>query len=233
MDYRAVANHPFVWIACGVPVAIVLAQALLFLRKAWQVAPGLGIGQDQIKRAIRASIISSIGPSLAIVAGMVTLLVSLGGAVSWGRMGMIGSVGYDLMAAGFGAAAVGTPLGSPDFNSLAFSNAVLTMSVGTLGYLAITGLFTTKLERGRDFLAGGCKALVPIISTAAMLGAFAYLNMEQVFSGDSKKIASLVTGFVVMILFSIYEKRTKARWSKEWSLTIAMFAGMFVTVAMS
>lgn len=230
MDYMKVANSPLMWIIAGSAVSMVLIQALIFTKRALKTAKEIGVEREQIKRAVKASTISSIGPSLAIVGGMLTLLVSLGGAISWIRLGLIGSVGYELMAAGFGASAVGTYIGSPDFSPIAFSNAVLAMSFGTVGYLLITIFFTNKLETFRNKMAGGKEALVPIISAAAMIGAFSYLTVDQVFTYDIKKIVSVIVGFVIMLFIGMVEKKKKVTWTKEWGITIAMFTGMFVAM---
>lgn len=230
MDYMQIANSPWLWLVSGLAVLLVLFQAAIFTRKALITANEMSISKTQIQNAVKASVISSVGPSLAIVGGMITILVSLGGAISWIRIGLIGSVGYELMAAGFGAAAVGATIGDPSFTAVAFSSAVLTMSVGTVGYFLMSTIFTNKLDGFRLKLAGGKEALVPIISAAAMIGAFSYLTIDQVFTFNSKRIVAVIVGFVAMAAISYIEKKKQLKWTKEWGITIAMFIGMFATL---
>jgi len=102
-----IANSPWLWLSCGLCVALVIIQSLLFVKKSLSVSKSLDISDAQIKSAVKSSLTSSIGPSLAILAGMVSLLVAMGGPISWFRLSYIGSVAYELMAAGFGADAMG------------------------------------------------------------------------------------------------------------------------------
>lgn len=229
MEYLKVANSPLMWLACGLCVALVLFQSLLFVRKSLSVSKEMDISDHQIKSAMKSSFTASIGPSLAILAGMVSLLVAMGGPISWFRLSFIGSVAYELMAAGFGAQATGVTLGGPDMNATAFAAGVWVMTLGSIGWVLFTALATPKLDQFRHVLAGGRKALLPIVSAGAMCGAFAYLSLDRVFRFDIQTIAAIV-GFGVMAMFMIYNKKRQLQWIKEWGLTISMFVGMIVSV---
>lgn len=229
MNYMEFANSPIMWAISGSAILVALFQCILFVRKALQTGAALEITKDQVKLAARASAISSIGPSLAIVGGMLPILVSLGGAISWIRIGLIGSVGYELMAAGFGATAAGSVLGG-ELTPLGYSNAVFAMSMGTVGYLLVTIFFVTKLDTLRLKIVGGKEALIPVVSAAAMIGAFSYLTMDQVFTYDTKRIVAVVAGFIIMSILCYFEKKKNLKWTKEWGITIAMFVGMFVAI---
>ncbi len=229
MEYLKVANSPLMWLACGLCVALVLFQSLLFVRKSLSVSKEMNISDNQIKSALKSSFTASIGPSLAILAGMVSLLVAMGGPISWFRLSFIGSVAYELMAAGFGAEATGVTLGGPDMNATAFAAGVWVMTLGSIGWVLFTALATPKLDQFRNVLAGGRKALLPIVSAGAMCGAFAYLSLDRVFRFDIQTIAAVV-GFGVMAAFMIYNKTKKKQWIKEWALTISMFVGMIVSI---
>ncbi len=229
MDYLAIANSPLMWISCGLCVGLVLLQSALFVQRSFSVGKKMEITDAQFKSAIKSSFTASLGPSLAILAGMVSLLVAMGGPVSWFRLSYIGSVAYELMAAGFGAKAVGVTLGGPDMNATAFACGIWTMTLGSIGWVLFTALATPKLDKFRHVLAGGKKAALPIISAGAMCGAFAYLSLDRVFRFDKQTTAAIV-GFAVMAAFMIYNKKHQKQWIKEWAFTISMFVGMFVSV---
>jgi len=229
MNYLEIANSPLLWLSCGLCVALVLFQSALFVRKSLVAAKKMEITDSQVKSAIKSSLTASIGPSLAILAGMVSLLVAMGGPVAWFRLAYIGSVAYELMAAGFGAKAMGVTLGGPDMNGLAFATGLWTMTLGSTGWVLFTALFTPKLEKFRKVLAGGKKAVLPIISAGAMCGAFAYLSLDRVVRMDNQTIAALA-GFAIMAAFTAYNKKHQKIWIKEWSFTISMFAGMLVSI---
>ena len=229
MNYQAIANSPLLWIASGLCVGLVLFQSALFVRKSITVGRQLEITDAQFKSAVKSSISSSIGPSLAILAGMVSLLVAMGGPISWFRLSYIGSVAYELMAAGFGAEAVGVTLGGPDMNAVAFANGIWVMTLGSIGWVLFTALATPKLDQFRNVLAGGRKAMLPIVSAGAMCGAFSYLSLDRVFRFDNQTTAA-ISGFIVMALFMMYNKKANKQWIKEWAFTISMFVGMAISV---
>jgi len=232
MDYMAIANSPLLWLSCGLCVALVVFQSALFVRKSLMVSKKIDISDAQIKSAVKSSFTASIGPSLAILAGMVSLLVAMGGPISWFRLSYIGSVAYELMAAGFAADAMGVTLGGPDMSATAFACGVWVMTLGSTGWVLFTALATPKLDKFRYVLAGGRKAMLPIVSAGAMCGAFAFLSLDRAFRLNEQTIAAVV-GFGVMAAFVSYNKKHQKQWIKEWALTIAMFVGMFATVIFS
>lgn len=79
MDYLKLANHPLLWIASTVAVSIVVVQSLIFAIKSCKVGKTMGITDKQIKSAVKSSAISAIVPSMTIFAGMVSLIVTMGG----------------------------------------------------------------------------------------------------------------------------------------------------------
>lgn len=229
MDYSSIANSPLMWFACGIGVVLVLFQAAVMTKKSLTAGKKLGITDDQIKMAVKSSAAGSVGPSLAILAGMVSLLVAMGGPISWFRLSYIGAVAYELMAAGFGAEAMGVTLGGVDMNATAFACGVWVMTLGSIGWVLFTALATPKLDKFRNVLAGGRKELVPMVSVAAMCGAFSYLSIDRVVRFDSQTIAA-IAGFAVMALFTLYNQKANKKWIREWSFCISMFAGMAISV---
>jgi len=229
MDYLKIANNGLMWFTCGLCVFWALFQTFIFVRKSMAVSQDLNISKQQIKSAIKSSTTASIGPSIAIVAGIVPVIVALGGPIAWFRESFIGSVAYELMAAGFGADAMGATLGGEGMNEIVFACSIWVMSLGSTGWILFTALATPKMDKYRYVLAGGRKAMLPIVSAGAMCGAFAYLSLDRVYRFDAGTSAA-IGGFIVMALLMIYNKKKDAQWIKEWALTISMFAGMFISV---
>lgn len=227
MDYLKIANSTTMWIACSLGVALVLFQALKFMKMAFKNGQEMGIKRETLMSGFRASLISSIGPSIAILIGMVALIINVGAPFAWMRLSFIGSVMYELMAANFGAMAVGTELGAPEFNDLAFASAVWTQTLGALGWLIVCALATHKLEFVRKKIAGKKVKYLPILTIAAMLGAFAYMTSQRLIKGHGSTVAVIV-GMVVMIFCLKIADKLKAHWIKEWSLGISMISGMIV-----
>jgi len=229
MEYLKIANSAWMWLACGLCAGWALFQAILFVRKSLSVSKEISITDAQIKSAVKSSFTASIGPAIAIVTGIVPVLVAMGGPIAWFRESYIGSVAYELMAAGFGAEALGVTLGGEDMNEIAFACGVWVMTLGSTGWILFTALATPKLDKFRYVLAGGRKAMLPIVSSGAMCGAFAYLSLDRVFRFNTQTTAA-IAGFAVMAALMVYNKKKNKQWIKEWSLTISMFAGMIISI---
>ena len=237
-DYLKMANHPFMWIASALAVSIVIIQSVVFFKKSIVAAREVGIEKIQVKSAIKSSAISSIGPSIVILVGMISLLVSMGGPISWMRLSFIGSVNYELMAAGFGAEAMGAKLGA-GMNPMVFATSIWVMVLGSLGWLIFTLLFTDKMDKVNHLLSSGNEKLVPIISSCAMLGAFAYLASGNYITGEgtvtvtSPSAVATTVGCLVMMVLCKIAKDKNIQWIKEWALSISMFSGMIVGAILS
>lgn len=67
MDAMKIANSIPMWIACGIPVILVIAQALIFAKKSYSAGKKIGLTEKQMKNAIKSSAITSIGSSIVIL----------------------------------------------------------------------------------------------------------------------------------------------------------------------
>lgn len=242
MNYLDIANSPLVWGTCGIAVMTVLVQAAIFTKKALTVGTKMGMTKKQFKEVAKVSVVSSIGPTLSVVAGVLPLILAMGGAIAWLRLGFIGSVGYELSTAGFGAAAYGTTLGGEGYDGYALACSFFCMWFGASGWLVSTALLTDKLDGITKKLAGSVE-LMPVISAAAMSGAFAFLSFDHYFSyivvdGKTdwmnpvaiKRAICVVVGFVVMKLLNVLEDKKNAKWVREWGITIAMLTGPVIAL---
>ena len=242
MNYLDVATSPLVWITCGIAVITVAIQAVVFLRKALSTGRKMGMTDAQFREVTRVSAVSSIGPTLSVVAGVLPLIIAMGGAIAWLRLGFIGSVGYELSTAGFGAAAYGTTLGGEGYDGYALACSFFCMWFGASGWLVSTALLTDKLDVITMKLAGSVE-LMPVISAAAMAGAFAYLTTDHYFSYITvqgvnvwdnpvaiKRAVCCVVGFVVMKLLNVAEDKKGMTWVREWGITIAMLTGPVIAL---
>lgn len=241
-NYMEVANSPLLWGLCGIAILTVFIQSAIFAKKAYSVGMKMGMTRKQFKDCVKVSAVSSIGPTLSVVAGVLPLILAMGGAIAWLRLGFIGSVGYELSTAGFGAAAYGTTLGGEGYDGYAFACGFFCMWFGASGWLLSTALFTHKLDAITKKLAGSVE-LMPAISAAAMSGAFAYLSSDHYFSYITsngvtdwanpvavKRAICVVVGFLVMKLLNQLEIKKNATWVREWGITIAMLTGPVIAL---
>lgn len=78
MSYLEIANSTGMWLVCSVIIFVVIFQAAVFMRKAYKTGKEMGLSDEQMQSAMRSGAISTVGPSLAVVVAMISLIVSLG-----------------------------------------------------------------------------------------------------------------------------------------------------------
>ncbi|WP_353532904.1 DUF5058 family protein [Merdimmobilis hominis] len=213
------------WAACTPAIVLVLVQAAMFTKKAMKDGKRMGITDEQFKTAISASFTASIGPSIVILIGMVSLLASVGGPLSWMRLAYIGSVTFELGAADKAATAAGAQLGTSSMTAEVFACCAWVMCICCLGWIIVSALFTDKMDVLRAKASGGSPEKLAIISAGGTMGAFSYMTFDRAFPLNVQTYAAVI-GFVVMFVLISYGKKSGAKWPAKWGMTIAMFAGM-------
>ena len=211
-------------------MALTLIQSTLIMRKSIKAGYELGITKEEMRRGIKTSAISSIGPAMGVVGSLLALLVTMGSAVSYVRLSLIGGSNYEAMAANFGAKVLGAEL-STKMTPVVFTNALWTMALGLFGALVFVFLFGHKMDSVNNLLTNGRKALLPAVSLGAMLGSFAFFNVDNVLKikTNPRVALSAIFGAVVMFICQkVGDKSPKLTWLKEWSLTFAMFGGAII-----
>lgn len=226
-NYKDIANHPILWVVTFIAIGLVLFQTINFLKKSFKAGKEMGISEDRLKTAFKTGTISAIGPSVVIVIGMVSLLIVVGGPTALMRLAYIGNVAYELLAVQFAADAYGVALTDPVIPKAVFATALWCMAFGCVGWIVVTALITDKMDKVKKKMAGKSAGMIPVISTAAMLGAYGYLNAGYAVSLNNNTIA-LVTGFSVMLALTLAHRKYKKKWMNEWGLTIAMVGGVIV-----
>ena len=228
MDAMKIANSLPMWLACGSAVALVIIQALIFTRHAYSAGKKIGLTDSQMKGAMKSSAITSIGPSIVVLSGMLSLLITVGGPMAWMRLSLIGSVMFESIAAGFGTSSVGVQLGTDPLTPLALDMAVWTMILGSIGWIIFAPFSASRMDKVQHKISGGDPARLTAISSAAIIGAFSAMSAQHLVKLN-KNALSCVLGAVFMgILITIGEKKD-IKWLKEWNLTISILGAMIIT----
>ncbi|EMR06596.1 hypothetical protein C772_01491 [Bhargavaea cecembensis DSE10] len=233
-DVMRIANSYPLWIIASLVIGLVFFQAFKFISLATKTSASVGMSKQEVKTAIRAGAISSIGPSFAIIIIAISLLSLIGNPVTLVRIGIIGSAPIETVGASLGAEAAGAELGAASFTAHAFTNAVWVMCLGGLGWLLFTALFTKSLGKVQAKTTSTPKNLerFKIISTAAMIGAFSYLGSGQMIKGYQEAIVLLVA-FMVMPIILQAAKKFEMKWLVEWSLGLVILVGLAVGYLLS
>lgn len=103
-------NHPILFVLVGIIIAAVLGQSVYFLLKSVRRAKATNMDMTKIKKTIITAAIFTIAPAVSIVVTVVTLAKSLGIALPWLRLSVVGSLSYEAIAAANAASGMGTTL---------------------------------------------------------------------------------------------------------------------------
>lgn len=229
MDALQIANSLPMWIACGLAVGLVVVQAAVFAKNAWSAGKKMGITEKQMKSAVKSSAITSIGPSIVILSGMLSLLISVGGPMAWMRLSLIGSVMFESIAAGIGTSSVGVQLGADTLTPEALTMAVWAMILGSIGWVVFATFSADKMEKVQEKVAGGNPAKLMSIATAAIIGAFSAMSAQHITKLNKNSIACILGAVIMGALITLGEKKN-IKWLKEWNLTISILAALVITV---
>ena len=228
MQALQIANSLPMWFACGIAVVLVIVQALIFIKKAIDAAPEVGVTKEQINTAIKSSALTSIGPSIVVLSGMLSLLVTVGGPMAWMRLSFIGSVMFESIAAGIGTSSVGVQLGVDELTPIALTMAVWTMILGSVGWIIFSTFAADKMEKIQAKVAGSNPAGLTIISSAAIIGVFAAMCSQKLVALNKSSLAT-VLGAAIMFVMMQLTKGEKFAKLREWNLTIAILLAMVIT----
>lgn len=236
-----VANSRWLWVISISIVAVVLVQALLFLRLSFRVAGQLSYPLEKCREALKVGLISAIGPSIAIFIVMVGMMSVIGTPITWLRLSIIGSASTELTAATVGAQVAGTTLGAADYGLDALAVSFWTITINGTGWLLITALFTHKLEDIRRKAGGGDARWLAVLSGAAASGCFGYLTantansaikaIQELTPGAWGPIWAMLGGTIGMVAAN--KLAEKMPFLKEYALGIAMLVGMFAAVVLA
>lgn len=227
-DAMKIANSLPMWIACGMAVAVVVGQAVILWRKAMKAGKKMGITDEQMKKAMKSSAITSIGPSVVILSGMLSLLITVGAPMAWMRLSLIGSVMFESLAAGFGTQSVGVTLGVDTLTAKALTMAVCTMILGSIGWVLFATFSSSRMDKVQHKISGGDPKKLIGISVAAVVGSFCALSSSHLVKLNKNSISCVIGAVIMAVLLNISEKK-KIAWLKEWNLTFAILGGMIIT----
>ena len=167
-------NHPILFVLVGVIIAVVLAQSAYFLIKSYRRAKTIGMDMKKINKTILSASIFTIAPAIAIVITILALSKSLGIALPWLRLSVVGSLSYEAIAAANAASGMG--------KTLAELAGVMTASQ----YVTIAIVMTVSIMVGIW--------LVPVIAKKMQKGLISFENKDKKWSDIIQ--ASLFIGMI-------------------------------------
>lgn len=219
-----ISNAWPLWLLCGVLVVWVAIQSILFIRLCRKEADHLGYPKSKLNTAIMNGMVTAIGPGLAGVVVMISMMAVIGGPITWQRLSIIGAAQTELTTAKIAASALGTELGAPTFTVMALALCFLVMAINGCGWLLSTTIFTPHMETVRHKLSGGDVAWLGLLSAGATIGLFSNFAAQSLVFGGGRMAAVLV-GFGTQFFIEKFIA-PKAPWIKGYAIAIALVVGM-------
>lgn len=181
-----------------------------------------------MKRVMKSSAITSNGPSIVILSGMLSLVITVGGPMAWMRLSLIGSVMFESIADGIGTSSVGVQLGADVLTPEALTMAVWAMIIGSIGWVLFATFSANRMEKVQEKVAVGNPAKLMAIATAAIIGAFSAMSAQHLVKMNKNSIACVLGAMIMGVLSTVSEKKN-IKWLKEWNLTISILASLVIT----
>lgn len=229
-------NSPILFVLAGVIVAVVLAQSVFFLAKAWRRGREIGMGADKLKRVAVTAGVFTIAPAVAIVISVITLAKDLGLPLPWLRLSVVGSLSYETIAATHAESAMGLTFGQ--VSALTASQYVTIAAVMTVSIMLgiwLVPLIGKKLLNGVISLENRDKKWGDIFSASLFIGmisaflGYVFCDFGVVFKGDSSGLIPplvMLVSALVMGIAGLAVKKLKWRWISDYALPISLVLGM-------
>ena len=228
-------NHPILYVIVGAIIALVLGQSIYFLLRALKRAKELGIEKSTLKKTVTSAAIFTVAPAIAILVGVIALSKSLGIALPWLRLSVIGSITYETVAAGNALEAAGMGAGTTITDPSIFITIAWVMTVSIATGLVFIPFVTKKLQGGLAKVGMKDKKWGEIFNNAMFLGmisaflGYVFCDVGTVVKGDMSgliPVCVMAVSAVVMAVCGLIATKAKIRWLTDYALPLSLIVGM-------
>ena len=228
-------NNPILYVIVGAIVALVLAQSVFFLVRAVRRAKELGIAKQTVQKTISSAAIFTIAPAIAVLVGVVALSKSLGVALPWLRLSVIGSITYETVAAGNALEAAGMNAGTTVTDPSVFVTIAWVMTIGIAAGLVLVPFVTRRIQGGLSKMGMKDKKWGEIFNNAMFLGmisaflGYVFCDVGNAFAGDMSgliPVCVMLVSAVVMAVCGTLATKCKIHWLTDYALPMSLIIGM-------
>ena len=244
-------NHPILFLLVGVVILTVLAQSIYFLVKAIRRAKSIGMDSTKIKKTIITAAVFTIAPAVSIVIAVISLSQSLGLALPWLRLSVIGSLSYEAIAAANAASGMGVKLSDLAGNMTAsqYVTICIVMTVSILVGIWLVPVLGKKIQNGLVSFEKKDKKWSDIIQNALFIGMISafvgfvfsdisrlWLSENGVYTNSGGEVFSSTSGLIpvvvmvvsalIMAVCGLLMKKLNWKWLNDYALPISMVLGM-------
>ena len=237
------SNHPVLFLLVGLLVAVVMGQSVFFLVKALKRSKEIGMDQTKIKKTIKTAAIFTVAPAVSIVISVITLSKSLGIALPWLRLSVVGSLSYEAIAASNAVSAMGLELGKiQNLTAQQFVNITLVMTISILVGIWLVPVIGKKLLGGMSNLEAKDKKWSEIFQNAMFIGMIAAFlgfvfcdfsmlwNPVEGITPTAGLIPVCVMGVSALVMVCLGLAMRKWKWLGDYALPISLILGMISAI---
>ena len=229
-------NHPLLFVLAGIIIAVVLAQSVFFLIKAWRRGVAIGMDRAKLRRIAVTAVVFTIAPAVAIVISVITLAKDLGLALPWLRLSVVGSLSYETLAATNAESAMGLTFGqAPALNASQHVTIAWVMTLSIMVGIWLVPVVCRRLRNGMINLEKRDAKWTDIFQSSMFIGMIAafvgyvFCDVSTVLEGSFAgliPVAVMAVSALVMCLAGLLVSKTKVRWISDYALPVSLIAGM-------
>lgn len=231
-SYFKMANSPILFVIVSIIILFVMAMAVYFFIRAYREGIRIGMDKESLKKAIISSASFTIVPSIGILLGVIALSGSLGVAIPWLRLSVIGALHYETMAADIAAKSMNLPSLAAEFMTpSALVTITFVMTIGIIWGSIFSVLFLKRYQNRviSKVTKDDGNRWGDILFNAMFIGlvcAFIGSSFADLKQGSFISIIVIVVSAFFMWIFTSLSKNEKMKWMESFSLSFAMLIGM-------
>lgn len=204
---------------------------IFFYRRGKKRALELGVDEKRFQAAMRSSVMVSIVPSIAVIIGLFSLAPVMGVPWPWFRLSVVGSISYELMAAGMAATSAGySSLASFwETNDASVLGAIMfVMSVAIMTGMVCNLFLTEKIHTSMTSYRKKGSGWSALVSTCFMLGLLCVFLPLNMLKGTVACLTVITSAAVTILLTKLSERG--AKWLSDYVLSAALIVGCVSSV---
>lgn len=251
-------NHPILFVIVGIIIAVVLAQSVYFLVKSIKRSKELKMDPALIKKTIITAAIFTVAPAVSIVITVLTLSQSLGIALPWLRLSVVGSLSYEAIAAANAASGMGKTLAelAGKMTASEFVTISIVMTISIMVGIWLVPLIAKKMQNGLITFEQKDAKWSSILQNSLFIGmisafvGYVFCDLSRLWSSDngiftnSKGETFTSTSGLVPVLVMIISalsmvgcgvlvNKLKWKWVNDYALPICMIVGMALAIPLT
>lgn len=191
-------NHPILFVLVALVICAVLGQSVYFLLKAVKRSKAIGMDKNLIKKTMITAAIFTVAPAIAIVITVISLSKSLGIALPWLRLSVVGSLSYEAIAAANASSGMGTTLAelAKGMTASQFVTITIVMTISIMIGIWLVPLIAKKYQNGLVSFENKDKKWSDILQNSLFIGmisafvGFVFCDVNRLWSESARTVVS-------------------------------------------